>query len=147
MKGLFQHIFDYLNSNTVRSLSIGMLVILCLLSSCSIRKSVASLFSDQSSSYLVFNKGTKSSAVNKSGLDYNSVECKLTGQALDDTQLSIKQAVSSPLAMLPFLFLVLPEFLVSLLIGIKTPTILPVPNSWLRWAYLPLFLQNRLLLI
>jgi len=146
MKELLKYIFDLPNRKNARFLSIGMLVILCLVSSCSIRKGIESFFSDQLNTTLSFNKAAKSSLIQKQDLEYNSAGCKVIGLGLDDVQLSVKQA-SSPMAMLPFLFLVLPEFLVSLLIGCKIPTVLPVPNSWLRWSYLPLFLQNRLLLI
>lgn len=147
MRGQDKHIFGLTNSKTFRSLAISMLVILCLLSSCSIRKSVLLLFSDHSIPSLVLNKGIKSGLVSRSGLEYKLVECGSIGQGLDDLQLSVRQAVTSPFSMLPFLVFVLPEFLLSLLKGVKAPTVLPVPNSRLRWSYLPLFLQNRLLLI
>gem|GEM_PF-5637254 len=146
MNKLLKHIFDLPKNKIARSLSIGMLVILCLVSSCSIRKGIESFFSDGANKSLGFNKASKASLIQKQDLKFNSINCKLLGQGFEDQQVSLKQA-SSPVALVGLLFFVLPEFLISFLIGFKSPTVLPVPNSWLRWSYLPLFLQNRLLLI
>ena len=146
MRKLLGRIIDFPYSETVRSWSIGMLVVLCLISSCAMRRSITSLFSTESQASLVTNKATKGNLLIKDGFEYSSTDCKVTGQGLDDQQVSLKQ-LSSPIAWLAIFFFVLPEFLVSLFPGLKTPTVIQTPSSWLRWSYLPLFLQNRLLLI
>lgn len=138
-------IFDQLFVKGFRPLFIGMLIFICLLSSCSVRKGFQSFLSGEGFEYFASGKLVKPVIVNTT-VDDAFESCSTATLGLDKIQ-SLTTPESSKIAIVPLLFFLLPGFLISLRVTIKDHAVLPVPYSLLQWSYLPLFLQNRLLLL
>ncbi|MET3114928.1 hypothetical protein AAKU52_002668 [Pedobacter sp. CG_S7] len=138
-------IFDQFLVKGLRPLSIGLLIIICLLSSCSVRKGFQSFLSGESFEYFASGKLVKP-IIAKATVDDAFKSCNTLNQGMEKIQ-SLTHAESSKIAMVPLLFFLLPGFLISLRVTIKDHAVLPVPYSLLQWSYLPLFLQNRFLLL
>jgi len=136
---------DRLTAKGLKPFAISLLIVLCLISSCTIRKGIQAFLLGNAVERIAFSKPGKSLIQHKS-FESVSSECNTVGQNLELQQSFVKQD-SSKASMMPLLFLLLPAFLISLLRTIKDKTGLPVPYSRLQWSCLPLFLQNRLLLI
>lgn len=122
-----------INLKGYRLLSACLLIMLVVLSSCVVRKGIQYFLSSDTVSTMQSGKMTK-------------IAC----QKLSDTKndlLSFASQHNSGNALFMALYCLLPAFLISLFTVFKDNLRLPVPYSLLHWSQLPLFLQNRLLLI
>lgn len=134
MRKPIEYKLNRINLKGYRLLSACLLIMLVVLSSCVVRKGIQYFLSnDTVSSYMQSGKMTK-------------IAC----QKLSDTKtdlLSFASQHNSGNAFFIALYCLLPAFLISLFTVFKDNLRLPVPYSLLHWPQLPLFLQNRLLLI
>lgn len=120
-------------------MAMTLLILLCLISSCTVRKGIQSfLFGNVIEHNLSAKPGKNSFNRNAT-----SIDCSIKDQSLVDLPSLSKQATTSII----LLCSLLPAFLLSSNQTIDDPSELPVPYAKLQWSCLPLFLQNRLLLI
>lgn len=145
MNNSIRPFIDRLTAKGFKAFAMGLLIVLCLISSCTIRKGIQAFLLGNAVERIAFSKPGKSIIQNKS-IESVSSECNTAVQKLESQQSFLNQD-SSKASMMSLLFLLLPAFLLSLQRTIKDKTGLPVPYSRLQWSCLPLFLQNRLLLI
>ncbi|WEK17739.1 MAG: hypothetical protein P0Y49_13125 [Candidatus Pedobacter colombiensis] len=143
MNNSIRPFIDRLIAKGFKPFAMSLLIVLCLISSCSIRKGIQAIFTGNAIEHINGKPGK--SVIQHKSVEYVAAECSTAGQNLD-LQQSLTKQDSSKKAMMPLLFLLLPGFLLSLR-TIKDKPGLPVPYSRLQWSCLPLFLQNRLLLI
>lgn len=128
-----------------RFLSVCLLIFLIILSSCAVKRGINYFLSGQTSDYTAPGKTAKPILVYKQAVSFYA-DCKVLFDAKNDLA-----SVAKPQALVntvtPFLYFILPGFLISLLLVFKDHVKLPVPYALLNWSALPLFLQNRLLLL
>ncbi|MBB5623301.1 nitrogen fixation/metabolism regulation signal transduction histidine kinase [Pedobacter cryoconitis] len=130
----------------IRSLAVFLLLLICLLSSCTVRKGIQSFFSDTVSQRAGSSKLMKNLLVRPVQLVVEKVDCFAGHLNSSDDELNVKPGIFKSSILVLFAF-ILPGFILSLLISLKERTRLPEPESQLRWSVIPLFLQNSLLLI
>lgn len=122
-----------INLKSYKRLSACLLIFLIVLSSCGVRKGIQYFLSNDTVSSMQSGK-------------LNKIICE---QRLD-TKTNLHSLVSqhdSVNSTSTLLYLLLPAFLISLITIFNGNLQLPVPESLLHCIQLPLFLQNRLLLI
>lgn len=135
-----------LTAKGFRPLAVCLLILICLLSSCTVRKSIRSFFSDTVSQSSTSGKFVKNLLVKQSSFTTETIDCLSAHLNSSPDELVFKQnALKTSMVML-FAF-ILPGFIISLLLSFQKSTHLPAPESHLRWSVIPLFLQNSLLLI
>ncbi|RAJ28157.1 hypothetical protein [Pedobacter cryoconitis] len=130
----------------IKPLAVFLLLLICLLSSCAVRKGIQSFFSDTVSQSAVSNKLMKSLWGRPDQLIVEKADCLLAQLNSSTDEPIVKQSVLRTSLVMLFAF-ILPGFILSLLVSFKKQTELPRPESKLRWPVIPLFLQNSLLLI
>jgi hypothetical protein len=123
-----------------------LLLTVCPLSSCALRQGVIFLFSAVLFEQSVSVKSVKTITLPKAKLESRITDCKIKTCVKASVQLSFRPQASTA-TLLPFFFLILPGFLISLLVSDKRLSCIPIPYSWRRSPKTAVFLQNRLLLI
>lgn len=140
-----QH-FNSFKLNGYKLLGICMLIFLITISSCGVRKSLAHLFS-QESSFVI--QGTIPGKV-RLFPDQTIAVWNTSCTQFEEGKSSLISGIDvqrSTAATLLLYFTLVPAFLISVLLFYKDHNHLPVPYSLQNWPQLPLFLRNRLLLI
>lgn len=131
----------------IKPLAVFLLLLICLFSSCTVRKGIQSFFSDTVSQRAgLTNKLMKNLLVSPARLIVEKTDCLAAHLNSSADELSFKPAALKTTVILLFA-IILPGFIFSLLVFLKNRTELPRPESELRWSVIPLFLQNSLLLI
>jgi hypothetical protein len=131
--------FKQPHATQVKPVAMMLLILLCLISSCTVRKGIQSFLSDRAIEQNHLDKPGKNT-FNKHVV---AMGCNIKDQILVDLPSLSKQGTTS----FVLLFSLLPAFMLSSDQTIKQQSELPVPYSKLQWSCLPLFIQNRLLLI
>jgi len=130
-----------------KSFAVFLLILICLLSSCTIRKSIQSFFSDTAvERTAVSGKSLRNLWTQQHQFGPKTVDCSKTYLNSSPDDPLFKQSISKTAVIMLFEF-ILPVFILSLLLPFKKLIILHTPESQWRWSVIPLFLQNRLLLI
>lgn len=129
-----------------RILAFSLLLTLCLPSSCALKQGLAYFFSASVFEQPARIKTVKTIAPLQVNFESGTVNCKVYYSLRETAQLR-SGASAKTIAMLPFLFFILPGFLISLAAARKRPGRLPIPYAWFRGAKVSVFLQNRLLLL
>ena len=128
-----------------RTLAFFLLLNLCLPSSCALKQGIIHFFSasafEPSVSAETTKTGTPFSVKREAGI----ADCKIQN-SLRTAQLKSRTQAGAA-SLLPFLFFILPGFLISLLAAEKRFAQLPIPYSWFRRSKTAIFLQHRLLLL
>lgn len=141
-----KYLIDKLMTKGAKPLAVFLLLLICLFSSCTIRKGIQSFFSDTISQHKGTHKLMKNLLAKPAQLITRQADCLSANMNSSADELSFKPAsLKASMGML-FAF-ILPGFILSLLLPLKKYTELPRPESQLRWSVIPLFLQNSLLLI
>jgi hypothetical protein len=135
-----------LTAKGFRPFTVCLLIVICLLSSCTVRKGIQSFFSDTVSQSTASGKFVKNLLVKPSSFTTETIDCLSAHLNSSADELMFKQSALKTSMVMLFAF-ILPGFILSLLIPLKKRTRLPAPESQLRWSVIPLFLQNSLLLI
>lgn len=130
----------------IKPLAVFLLLLICLFSSCTVRKGLQSFFSDTVSQRAGSNKLMKNLLVSPARLIVEKADCLVAHLNLSADELSFKPSALKTTVIVLFA-IILPGFIFSLLVFFKNRTELPRPESELRWSVIPLFLQNSLLLI
>ncbi|SHE87622.1 hypothetical protein [Pedobacter caeni] len=146
MKRLCSHIPDQLIVKGRQVLAFFLLLTLCLPSSCALKQGIIFFFSTSVSEKSASVKAVKAIALPKVKLESGISDCKMKTCVKASVQLT-SRAQASTANLLPFLFLILPGFLISLLVTDKKLSRIPIPYSRIRSPKTAIFLQNRLLLI
>lgn len=133
-----------LTAKGIKPLTVSLLLLICLLSSCTIRKGIQSFFSDTVTQPARSAKLMK--WVRPVQFIAEKANCLVTQLNSAADELSFKTGILKSSIVMLFAF-ILPGFILSLLVSLKKRTGLPKPESQLRWSVMPLFLQNSLLLI
>lgn len=141
MSSINRPVFDPITHKSLRFLFIGFMIVLCLLSSCTVRKGIQSFFSTDNAELVISGKTGKFMLKNLDA-EPSFSDCKNIRQELVQTPSPLPKTAG--IFLLAFL---LPGFLLSLRNTTKDHICLPVPYSRLQWPGLSLFLQHRLLLI
>ncbi|PTS99818.1 hypothetical protein DBR11_11545 [Pedobacter sp. HMWF019] len=145
MNNQIKSFFDKSPAKSSPSFAVVLLMMLCLISTCSIRKGLQSFFSQNTIEFTGSGKLNKANIYNRN-VEFSNASCNTGSDIQLGTQPTSLQE-SLRVAIIPFLFFVLPGFLLSLRSLVKDHSVLPIPLSLLRWPQTALFLQNRLLLI
>ncbi|MGY0038017.1 hypothetical protein [Pedobacter sp. NJ-S-72] len=135
-----------LTAKGFRPFTVCLLIVICLLSSCTVRKGIQSFFSDTVAQNNLSGKLAKNLLVKQSSFTTETIDCFSAHLNSSADELMFKQSALKTSMVMLFAF-ILPGFILSLLVSFKKLTHLPAPESQLRWSVIPLFLQNSLLLI
>jgi len=139
MINLIRPVLKHFIDSKLKSAVMAVLIFLCLLSSCAMKKSIQYFFAhiEQVQSLAVLKYPALHQA-NGIGTCSSIVQISHNGE--------LKPYVFSRI-FLPVLFLILPGFLISAYIRTSLFTVRGLPDALLRWSHKLLFLQHRLLLI
>jgi len=146
MKQPTEYKLNRINLKGYRLLSACLLITLVVLSSCVVRKGIQYFLSNDTVSNMQNGKMAKIGLNPNGQLNALSAACEKLSDTKNDL-LSFTSQHNSGNAFFIVLYCLLPAFLISLFTVFKDNLRLPVPYSLLHWSQLPLFLQNRLLLI
>lgn len=141
-----KYLIGKLMTKGIKPLAVFLLLLICLFSSCTVRKGIQSFFSDTVSQRTGSNKLMKNLLVSPARLIVEKTDCLAAHLNSSADELSFKPAALKTTVIVLFA-IILPGFIFSLLVFLKNRTELPRPESELRWSVIPLFLQNSLLLI
>lgn len=133
-----------LTAKGIKPFAVFLLLLICLLSSCTLRKGIQSFFSDTVAQPAGSAKLMK--WVRPVQFIAEKADCLATQLNSAADELSFKPGILKSSIVMLFAF-ILPGFILLLLVSLKERTRLPEPESQLRWSVIPLFLQNSLLLI
>ncbi|WP_342327989.1 hypothetical protein [Pedobacter sp. FW305-3-2-15-E-R2A2] len=129
-----------------RTLAFFLLLTLCLPSSCALKQGIIYFFSASVFEPSVAAATTKSVTPIRVKPEVKTADCKMQNSLRAAVQLKSRTQTSEA-TMLPFLFFILPGFLISLLAADKRFAQLPIPYSWFRRPKTSIFLQHSLLLL
>lgn len=146
MRRTNQHDFYSFKLSGYKLLSVCLLIILVTISSCAVRKGLQYLFSGEAPSTTLSGKAVKASLATSPNVNVLNFFCEQVEKS-KDALIPTFNAHSSGTSKVPLYFILIPAFLISVFSLYKDHTYLPVPCALLNWPQLPLFLQNRLLLI
>lgn len=142
----FKSLFLYLMNRLFRRiLAFFLLLTLCLPSSCALKQGIIYFFSASVFEQSVSAGTTKTVIPFLVKREVGIADCKMQN-SLRAVQLKSRTQASTA-SVLPFLFFILPGFLISLLAAEKRFAQLPIPYYWFRRTKTPIFLQHRLLLL
>lgn len=128
-----------------RTLAFFLLLTLCLPSSCALKQGIIYFFSSSVFEQSISARTTKTVTPFEVKREVGIADCKMQN-SLRLVQLKSRTQTSEA-TMLPFLFFILPGFLISLLAADKRFAQLPIPYSWFRRPKTSIFLQHSLLLL
>ncbi|SDL42141.1 hypothetical protein SAMN05421820_101402 [Pedobacter steynii] len=128
-----------------RILAFFLLLTLCLPSSCALKQGIVYFFSASVFEQSVLVRTTKTVTPFQVKPEVGIADCNMQSNLRAGALKSRTQA--STASMLPFLFFILPGFLISLLPTDKRLSQLPIPYSWFRRQKTSIFLRHSLLLL
>jgi len=129
-----------------RILTVFLLLTLCLPSSCALKQGIIYFFSASVFEQSIRVRTAKIATPFQVKPELRTADCKMQNSVRETGQLKSRTQVSTA-TMLPFLFLILPGFLISLLAADKRFAQLPTPYSWFHRPKTPIFLRHSLLLL
>lgn len=129
-----------------RTLAFFLLLTLCLPSSCALKQGIIYFFSSSVFEQSISARTTKTVTPFQVKPEVKTADCKMQNSLRAAVQLKSRTQTSEA-TMLPFLFFILPGFLISLLAADKRFAQLPIPYSWFRRPKTSIFLQHSLLLL
>lgn len=127
------------------TLAFFLLLSLCLPSSCALKQGIIYFFSASVFEQSIPAKATKTVAPLQVKPELRTADCKMQSSLRAAPLKSRSQATTA--TMLPFLFFILPGFLISLPSADKRLAQLPIPYSWFHRPKTSIFLQHSLLLL
>lgn len=127
-------------------LGICLLIFLIVISSCGVKKSLQHIFSGEPSSAISMATPGKARLFADQNISVWNSSCNQFEEA-NKSLISSLNAQHSATATVLLYFTLVPAFLISVFSFYKDHIHLPVPISLRNWPQMPLFLQNRLLLI
>jgi len=128
-----------------RILAFFLLLTLCLPSSCALKQGIIYFFSASVFEQSIPARTAKTVTPFQVKPEVGIADCKMQSSLRAVALKSRTQA--STAGVLPFLFFILPGFLIFLLSADKRLSQLPIPYSWFRRQKTSIFLQHSLLLL
>lgn len=146
MKKTNRHHFNSFKLNSYKLFGICLLIFLISISSCGVRKSLIHFFSADVSLVMPGATPGKARLFTDQNISVWNNICTQFEEAKSSliSGIDVQRSVAATVLLY---FTLVPAFLISVLLFYKDHQHLPVPYSLQNWPQLPLFLQNRLLLI